>query len=386
MTRWRSWPIALVAAIAVLGTSVVTAHAADAFQPLAQGIEYRHDVRAAGPLSIHVLRIERQQKLALEAGLGQGTVFGLEPLDGLVCRIAAATKKPAVAAINGDFFVIKPGLYQGDPQGLQIAQGELVSRPTGNSFWVTPHGDLRIGPVESRLRVTWPDGKAETPLGLNEARADNGATLYTPTLGLRPNETPNKPMTTRTVGGTELVLQRVDGQPWLPIQAGTSYSARVVEVRDGGSTPLQPDKMILSLGPKLRMQTAKVGDELKLVMETRPNLAGVKTAIGAGRILIAGGKMPNLGPPNQPRHPRSIIGWNNKYLFFIVVDGRQKGLSIGMTYPEMAALAKEYGCAEAVEFDGGGSSTLWATGKILNSPSDGRPRAIANGLILLRAN
>ena len=91
---------------------------------------------------------------------------------------------------------------------------------------------------------------------------------------------------------------------------------------------------------------------------------------------------PILAHPNQPRHPRSIIGCNDNYLLFIVVDGRQKGLSIGMTYPEMAALVKEYGCTEAVELDGGGSSTLWAMGKILNSPCDGQPRAIANGLIV----
>jgi exopolysaccharide biosynthesis protein len=56
-----------------------------------------------------------------------------------------------------------------------------------------------------------------------------------------------------------------------------------------------------------------------------------------------------------------------------------------MTYPEMAALAKEYKCTDAIELDGGGSSTLWAMGKILNSPSDGKPRAIANGLILFRS-
>ena len=142
--------------------------------------------------------------------------------------------------------------------------------------------------------------------------------------------------------------------------------------------------MILSLGPKMRMPAAKVGDVLKLVMETKPDLDGVKTAIGAGRILVVGGKTPDLGPKNQPRHPRSMIGWNDNYLYFIVVDGRQRGLSIGMTYPEMAALVREYGCSEAVELDGGGSSTLWAMGKILNSPSDGRPRPIANGLILLR--
>jgi hypothetical protein len=234
------------------------------------------------------------------------------------------------------------------------------------------------------LRAIWRDGKAETPLGLNEARPDSGVTIYTPTLGLRPKETPQKLPTTRTVGGKELVLQRVDGQPWLPIQAGTSYSARVVEVRDGGNSPLQPDKMVLSIGPKIAVPAAKVGDVVKLVMETKPDLKGVMAAIGAGRILVAGGRTPDLGSPNQPRHPRSMVGWNNKHLFFIVVDGRQKGLSIGMTYPEMAALVKEYGCVDAVELDGGGSSTLWAMGKVLNSPSDGRLRAIANGLILFR--
>jgi exopolysaccharide biosynthesis protein len=48
----------------------------------------------------------------------------------------------------------------------------------------------------------------------------------------------------------------------------------------------------------------------------------------------------------------------------------------------MAALVMAYGCTQAIELDGGGSSTLWAAGKTLNSPSDGRPRPIANGLIV----
>jgi exopolysaccharide biosynthesis protein len=87
---------------------------------------------------------------------------------------------------------------------------------------------------------------------------------------------------------------------------------------------------------------------------------------------------------NQPRHPRSLLGWNKDYLFLIVVDGRQPRLSMGMTYPQMAQLAQDYRCSDAMELDGGGSSTLWAMGKVLNSPSDGRQRAIANGLILFR--
>ena len=79
-----------------------------------------------------------------------------------------------------------------------------------------------------------------------------------------------------------------------------------------------------------------------------------------------------------------MIGWNRRYLYLVVVDGRQPGVSIGMTYPQIAALAKEYRCTEAIELDGGGSSTLWAMGKVLNSPCEGKPRAIANGLILFR--
>jgi hypothetical protein len=378
MTRMRSWVVAWITVVAIVESGAIAARADDAFKSLAQGVEYRHDVRTAGPLSIHVLRLDRRQKWDLQTGLGQGTVFGLEPLAGIAARVAAQAKKPAVAAINGDFFVIKPGPYQGDPRGLQIAQGELVSRPMGNSFWVTPSGELKIGPVESRLRVIWPDGST-TSIGLNETRPDDVAVLYTPTLGLLRNETPRNSPATRTTGGTELVLECHDAPP---IRAGQEYVAKVVEVRDGGNTPLQVDRMILSLGPKLAIHVKK-GNALLLAMETDPGLEGVRTALGAGRILMKAGKMPDLGPRAQPRHPRSMIGWNSNYLFFVVVDGRQPS-SIGMTYPEMASLVREYGCSEAVELDGGGSSTLWALGTILNSPSDGRPRAIANGLILFR--
>ena len=319
MKNRRSLQVALIAALVIIG--VVAARADDAFKSLAQGVEYRHDVRANG-LSIHVLRIGRHQEWDLETGLGQGTVYGLEPLAGIVTRVAAQLKTPALAAINGDFFVIKPGPYQGDPRGLQIAQGELVSRPMGISFWVTPSGELKIGPVESKLRVIWSDYRVEMPLGLNEARADNEITLYTPTLGLHPHESAKEPPTTRTKGGKELVLER-EGQWWLPLQAGRTYSARVAEVRYGGDSAIQADKMILSIGPKLMFPAAKVGNVMQLAMETKPSLEGVKTALGAGRVLMKAGKMPDLGPPNQPHHPRSMIGWNENYLYFIVVDGRQ---------------------------------------------------------------
>jgi hypothetical protein len=389
--RWGLLAVAVFAATALVaradGPAEPAFRDAGTFQSLAPGLEYRLEQRPAGPLSIHVLRVDRvEQRWDLRAGLGQGAVCGLESLDGIVSRTAATAKRPAVAAINGDFFVIKPGPYQGDPRGLQIADGELVSRPSGSSVWVAADGELRIGPVTSKLRVVWPD-KTETPIGLNEARADDAAVLYTPTLGIVPGETPRNPPGTRTAGGRELVLEPVAGKPWLPMQAGRAYAARVREVRAEGNSPLAVGHMILSIGPKLTnvAPAVQAGDVLQLVLQTEPDLRGVQTAIGAGRILLQAGKLPDLGPAGQPRHPRSLIGWNRQHLFFVVVDGRQPKLSIGMTYPEMAALAQRYGCTDAVELDGGGSSSLWAGGKILNSPSDGKPRAIANALILFPA-
>ena len=68
--------------------SLLLAHGAaaiadDALKSLARGLEYRHEIRADGPLSIHVLSIDRRQPWELHTALGQGTVFGLEPLRAL---------------------------------------------------------------------------------------------------------------------------------------------------------------------------------------------------------------------------------------------------------------------------------------------------------------
>jgi exopolysaccharide biosynthesis protein len=54
-----------------------------------------------------------------------------------------------------------------------------------------------------------------------------------------------------------------------------------------------------------------------------------------------------------------------------------------MHYPELAALLSRLGCTDAINLDGGGSSTLWLDGHIMNSPSDGRERRVANSLVVV---
>ena len=77
-----------------------------------------------------------------------------------------------------------------------------------------------------------------------------------------------------------------------------------------------------------------------------PSLRGAKTAIGGGPVLVRNGKRQKIIQPASEayefssmleRHPRTAVGWNSNYLFFVEVDGRQKNLSVGMTLDELLA-------------------------------------------------
>jgi exopolysaccharide biosynthesis protein len=85
------------------------------------------------------------------------------------------------------------------------------------------------------------------------------------------------------------------------------------------------------------------------------------------------------------RNPRTAIGWNDREFFMVVVDGRAPGLSVGMTFSELASLMLKLGCKDAMNLDGGGSSTLWLNGKVVNHPSSkGVLRQVANTLVLVQ--
>jgi exopolysaccharide biosynthesis protein len=132
-------------------------------------------------------------------------------------------------------------------------------------------------------------------------------------------------------------------------------------------------------------------------MATMPDLINVETAIGGGPELVADGK---ATPPQKldtlprnasysvramyERHPRSAIGFNKTHLFLVEVDGRQPGLSMGMTLEELANYLVGIGCTEAMNLDGGASSQLIVAGQVVNSPSAGRERNTATGVIVVQ--
>ncbi|MDB6056608.1 MAG: hypothetical protein JWO95_452 [Verrucomicrobiales bacterium] len=351
------------------------------YQPVAPGVSFMRISDPAGPWSINVTKFDyTRPNLRLTTTHAHGTVFGLATVPEQVAALSKSAGHP-IAAINGDFFLIDRKPYQGDPHGLQIIDGELSSGPGKElTFWIDNTGKPHFDRVKAEFKVTVAGSTFN--VALNETRTDTNATLLTPTLGA----------STRTSNGVEIVLRNTGTRPWLPLHGGTTYSAQVAEVHDSGNTPLRPDTMVLSLGPKLAetLPTISTGAEANISLVLTPSLEGVRTAIGGNPALVRKGKNLQLTPKRKDsmymRNPRTAIGWNDHEFFMVVVDGRQKNFSVGMTFGELATLMLKLGCKDALNLDGGGSSTMWLNGKVVNHTSEkGVLRHVANTLVLLQS-
>lgn len=341
---------------------------------LAQGFSYSQETLAEGPWSVQVIRIRRDRSdLGIHVLLGGGDRLGVATLSSQASTFPKA-RGQALAALNGDFFA-RGGPCLGDPEGLCIRDGELISAPNGKSaFWVGPDRSLHLGPVVSLLSMITPDGTS-LPIGLNEERQERPV-LFTATVGPR----------TPSAHGTECLLIAEAGTV-LPIRPGLRSAFRLQSVHSGGNTPIPTNGVVLSLPAKHGVsptQTAP-GSLWTLSTETQPDLKDAQTALGGGPALLKEGQ-PTQFQSSDARHPRSAIGWNAEFFFLVQVDGRQPGLSVGMSLAELAAHLRRLGCTDALNLDGGGSSTLWARGQVMNTPSEGSERPMGNALLITLEN
>ena len=342
-----------------------------------RGYLYSNDRVPEVPWSIHIVKIDRpRDDFELVTTLGQDQVLGLATLTSQIKTLPPDLGRP-IAAINGDFYRTENEPYSGDPRGLAVVRGELVSAPAGTvCFWVDTGREPRMAEVASGFKVTWPNGETSA-FGLNEELRGKPAALYTPRLGA----------STLTSGVREFILEREGTNSWLPLAVGETYRARVREIREAGNSPLASNIMVLAVSRQLasRLSGVAAGAVLKISTATTPDLRGIKTAIGGGPLLVENGKVQKpVTNKAMDRHPRSALGWNQKHLFLVEVDGRQNGLSVGMNLRELAEYMAKLGCEFAMNLDGGGSSELWVDGQVMNSPCYHRERPTATGLVLIQ--
>ncbi len=344
------------------------------FSPVAPGVEYARQVVPAKPWSIHLVKVAwPSPAYELTTTLGGLDRFGLAPVARQAQAVTAVRGIPLMA-INGDLFTYDAGSARPIPNGLHISQGELMGDPAGvPAFWIHASGRSALAQVQSYLKVRGPSGW-EMPFTLNKPRTATNAVLYTFRFG----------SSTRTTNGWDIIL--APESPASPLlQANQTLKTRVRAINRQGNSSLGPRLLVLSVGPNLLLTMPKieVGQTLSLDLDVYPALDGVKTALGGEPILIDKGRLSRWTHSQFPQ-PRTALGWNDQFIYFLVVDGRQPTLSIGMTLPEITDYFHRLGCTHALNLDGGGSTTLWIKGKVVNSPSDHHERPVINALVLMQ--
>jgi hypothetical protein len=330
------------------------------------------------PVSIWLVRVN-PGTAALRAVLSNDAIVDTE----IVADMAA--RHGALAAINAGFFLIPSG----DPSGIYKLEGQLVSdtkRPRGAIGILRDGAGQRLlfGRVAAAMTLRVPRrGRADAVMeiaGVDTTRQRGRLMLFTPAY----HQHTDTPAT-----GLEWVVQ---GKP-LRVTSGPLAAGKTPIPRDGyvlsfGGTRSPAPLKSLRTGSRVELDTkytAVDGAEAEW-MNTEAIVGGAGLLLRDGR-LITDWKVEQLSPGfAHTRHPRTLIGTQaDGTIWLVTVDGRQPRLSAGMSLFELRALVQRLGLRNALNLDGGGSTTMWAAGKIVNSPSDaGGARKVSDALIVTR--
>lgn len=292
-----------------------------------------------------------------------------------------------IGAINGDFYGISaPNNPYGFLANSQIINSEFIFGRSHirSSFGVSNNKKPVVQVINFSSTITAKNSQTRNINECNSQRVTDALILYNRYFG----------NTTRTNSfGTEVEIKPIDS-----IITNSNLRFVVTEKQIGiGNMIIQPDRYILSghgASKTYLDQNVFAGDTVILKLGTSPAIADLTALIGGGPRLLINGSKPQTYVGFEgfgsdfvnTRHPRTAVGFNldSTKVFFVVVDGRQSNLSVGMTIDELADLMLSIGAYNAVNLDGGGSSTMVIHNNVVNSPSDpGGERSVANALLVV---
>lgn len=365
------------------------------FPDMATGLHlYRYDWDVETCV-LYVAEMSRHAPtLRFEVALANAQVLGKETVRSMANRRNQRGDRRVLVAINGGFGVLGDMRgYGGVLESLHVQDGELITQPTDTEacFGVTESGEFLSTPVEMKASVQI--GAHTLPLGcVNQRRLDGcQVTLYTPRLGESTH--------TNRRRGTEI---RIGGLP-LPLTPNYTHAYRVDGVSRDGNSAIPRDGGILWISTRLKgsgipeFNTGASGT-LTLTLSP-PEWNRVQHAIGGRLRLLKNGKInetlvemhhaerrhtpgKRTSVLNLSHEPRTALGYNADTLFLIVADGRQPKYSTGLTLYELAGILIDLGATEAINLDGGSSSTFVVNDAVINKPSGQREREVLNAVFI----
>ena len=289
-----------------------------------------------------------------------------------------SSDKIVIGAVNGDFFDM--AIVKGLPYSTSIINGEIKTAvPSSDVFAVTSTGQCSIDKINMSGIVNYL-GTSSTINAVNKLRWNNNLVVYTPSFGV---------VTKNTSIGTEVVVKGVT----LPLKANTFYTGVIESVNvDTTVTTIPEDGIVLSGEGTTAafLKTMMPGGTVTFSINIDKN--DIKYAVSGFPRLINNGSVSAdiiLREDALKKHPRTAIAMKEGKLYMVTVDGRQPGISDGMTLYELTELLMGMGMENALNLDGGGSTTMVVRkqGKsqsvVANIPSEGSERLIGNSIQLV---
>jgi hypothetical protein len=371
--------VAMVAAVAVKNVAFVSFDEGGS----APGVIYRQVELLEGPYRLDLLEADLSSDVAIVAWRSGG----LQTTTAQVSD-ARANGREVLGAINADFFSFQSTL----PIGNQVTDGKWVLglNSTRSHVLVDSDGNVYFDRVSFSGTVVRTDGVELSLTGVNRHRDNSQAMIYNAYYGCDRSRSDST--------GVEFVLLPVAGTVF---SVGDTLRMVVTEIAPGDAT-LYEAVMVMSVGVNHTDYTGyshiRMNDTLRVVLGLNDGqYTGIKQVIGGGgRILRNGADATGENVEQERiaesfltnRHPRTFVAIDQSgtRVWLGTVDGRQAS-SVGMNFPEMASFLKDLGAWDAVNLDGGGSTTLVWSDSVANRPSDQTgERAVANILMLERRN
>ncbi len=356
------------------GTAQVLAPGVELFRTTDQSL-----VDPPGPIAAYLLKLD-PAVVKLSSVLSNDEVMHAERVGDIAARHGA------IAAVNGGFFNVK----NGEPMGLLKVAGELVSDNTllkGAVIIRSPASGattLAFDQLSAKMFVTFTaaNGKPITlPIdGVDTTRERGKLMLYTPAYHADTDTAP---------AGTDWIL---DGSP-LTVAAVRTNEPKAPIPRKGavlsfGGVELPEPLEDLVDGTTVTFSTSwkSLHNTPVDVLDQADHIVNGAGLLRRNGVAITDWSAENLIPATFThfRHPRTLIGVDTRgFIWLIAVDGRQADHSVGMAFSDLQRLCDRIGLRDALNLDGGGSTTMWANGQVVNRPSDpAGPRAVSDAILV----
>jgi len=335
----------------------------------------------------HVLEFDlADPQYTIEMGFAQGQRYytAKEP----VSVIAGHYDEPGhevVAAINASFFEAGLGIL-----GMLGSGGNLISSRAGTpgleqTYMLEQSGEGWAGSaIPTANMVARFANSTEVQINVLDYTCSGAQILlYTPDWG---------PSTKSTAIGAEIIIEDVN----FPLRPNKWLTGRIAAVKTAFfslDNPIPPDGLVLAAcggTESVIVPHAVVGEEISIRFSMQDRLANLQTLVTGNVWIVKDGVA--FHPGEAVRHPRTVIAWSGTKHWFVTFDGRQPGYSVGASTAEEADfLINALGVENAINLDGGGSTTMVINGDVVNCPSDnagapctGVERADPNALLLIR--